>query len=69
MVKQFIRGKSTVDPIFAGFPVIPPAARPVMREIGRKRRATESEIARNPRSRSAVLRVAEKLDPLAGGVA
>jgi 16S rRNA (cytosine1402-N4)-methyltransferase len=69
MVKQFIRGKSTVDPIFAGFPVIPPAARPVMREVGRKRRATEAEIARNPRSRSAVLRVAEKLDPMAGGVA
>ncbi len=69
MVKQFIRAKSTVDPIFAGFPVIPPSARPVMREIGRKRRSTESEIARNPRSRSAVLRVAEKLDPNVGGVA
>jgi len=69
MVKQFIRTKSTVDPIFAGFPVIPPSARPVMREIGRKRRASEAEIARNPRSRSAVLRVAEKLDSSVGGVA
>jgi 16S rRNA C1402 N4-methylase RsmH len=40
-----------------------------MREMGRKRRATEAEIARNPRSRSALLRVAEKLDPNVGGVA
>ncbi len=67
MVKQFIRAKSTVDPVFAGFPVIPPSARPVMREVGRKRRASEAELARNPRSRSAVLRVAEKLDPNTGG--
>jgi 16S rRNA (cytosine1402-N4)-methyltransferase len=66
MVKQFIRSKSTVDPVFAGLPVIPPAARPVMREVGRKRRATEAEIARNPRSRSAVLRVAEKLAGVGG---
>jgi 16S rRNA (cytosine1402-N4)-methyltransferase len=66
MVKQFIRSKSTVDPVFAGLPVIPPSARPVMREVGRKRRATEAEIARNPRSRSAVLRVAEKLAGVGG---
>ncbi|MFM7396092.1 MAG: 16S rRNA (cytosine(1402)-N(4))-methyltransferase RsmH [Gammaproteobacteria bacterium] len=65
IVKQFIRAKSSVDPIFAGLPVIPESARPVMREIGRKRRATDAEIARNPRSRSAVLRCAEKI----GGVA
>ena len=60
-VKQFIRAKSTVDPVFAGFPVIPPSAQPVMREVGRKRRASEAEIARNPRARSAVLRCAERL--------
>ena len=69
MVKQFIRAKSTVDPVFAGLPVIPPSARPVMREIGRKRRAGEAELERNPRSRSAVLRVAEKLDLTTGGTA
>jgi 16S rRNA C1402 N4-methylase RsmH len=34
-----------------------------MREVGRKRRATEAEIARNPRARSAVLRCAERLPP------
>ncbi len=61
LVKQFIRVKSSVDPVFAGLPVIPPSAQPVMREIGRKRRASAAEIARNPRARSAVLRCAEKL--------
>ncbi|MBM4191497.1 MAG: 16S rRNA (cytosine(1402)-N(4))-methyltransferase RsmH [Gammaproteobacteria bacterium] len=61
MVKQFIRTKSSVDPVFAGLPVIPDAARPVMREIGRKQRAADAEIARNPRARSAVLRCAEKM--------
>ena len=61
IVKQFIRGKSTVDPVFAGLPVIPAAAQPVMREVGRKRRATDAEVSLNPRARSAVLRTAEKL--------
>jgi 16S rRNA C1402 N4-methylase RsmH len=34
-----------------------------MREVGRKRKPSAAEVARNPRSRSAVLRAAEKLDP------
>jgi len=67
LVKQFIRLKSSVDPVFAGLPVIPPAAQPVMREVGRKRRATEAEIAGNPRARSAVLRCTERLAPPASG--
>ncbi|MBM4212193.1 MAG: 16S rRNA (cytosine(1402)-N(4))-methyltransferase RsmH [Gammaproteobacteria bacterium] len=61
IVKQFIRVKSSVDPVFAGLPVIPLQAQPVMREVGRKRRAGEAELARNLRARSAVLRCAEKL--------
>jgi 16S rRNA (cytosine1402-N4)-methyltransferase len=70
IVKQFIRVKSSVDPVFAGLPVIPASAQPVMREVGRKRRASAAEIERNPRSRSAVLRCAERPPPyLAGGVA
>jgi 16S rRNA C1402 N4-methylase RsmH len=32
-----------------------------MREVGRKRRPSADEVACNPRSRSAVLRAAEKL--------
>ena len=65
IVKHFIRERSSVDPVFAGFPVIPASAQPLMREVGRKRRATEAEIARNPRARSAVLRCAERI--AAGG--
>jgi 16S rRNA (cytosine1402-N4)-methyltransferase len=61
IVKRFIRDRSTVDPVFAGLPVIPASAQPVMREVGRKRRASEAETARNPRARSAVLRCAERL--------
>ena len=68
IVKQFIRLKSSVDPVFAGLPVIPPSAQPVMREIGRKRRASEAELARNPRARSAVLRCAERLPPAEGRI-
>ena len=63
IVKHFIRARTQVDPAFAGLPVVPPAALPTMREVGRKRRATEAEIARNPRARSAVLRCAERLPP------
>jgi 16S rRNA (cytosine1402-N4)-methyltransferase len=65
IVKHFIRERSSVDPVFAGLPVIPASAQPRMREVGRKRRATEAEIARNPRARSAVLRCAERI--AAGG--
>jgi 16S rRNA (cytosine1402-N4)-methyltransferase len=61
LVKRFIRERTTVDPVFAGLPVIPASAQPVMREVGRKRRASDTETARNPRARSAVLRCAEKL--------
>jgi 16S rRNA (cytosine1402-N4)-methyltransferase len=60
-VKHFIRERSIVDPVYAGLPQIPDSAQPRMREVGRKRRASEAEIARNPRSRSAVLRCGERL--------
>ncbi len=61
IVKQFMREHSSVDPMWAGLPEIPAAAQPQLRLIGRKQRASEREVARNPRSRSAVLRVAEKI--------
>lgn len=63
IVKRFIRAHTEVDPVFAGLPVVPPAALPTMREVGRKRRASEAEVLRNPRARSAVLRCAERLPP------
>ena len=42
-------------------PIIPDSAQPRMKLVGRKQRATAQELARNPRARSALLRVAEKL--------
>jgi 16S rRNA (cytosine1402-N4)-methyltransferase len=61
LVKQFFRAKASEDPMYAGLPEIPAHARATMKLVGRKRRADAAEIARNPRSRSATLRVAEKL--------
>ncbi len=61
IVKLFLRQHSSVDPVWAGLPEIPAAAQPQLRLIGRKQRASEREIAGNPRSRSAVLRTAEKI--------
>ncbi len=61
MVKRFMRDHSQVDPMYAGLPQIPPQAMPGLRLVGRSVEPTEEEIARNPRARSARLRVAERL--------
>lgn len=61
LVKQFFRAKASEDPMYAGLPEIPAHARATMKLVGKKRRADSAEIARNPRSRSATLRAAEKL--------
>jgi len=60
-VKRFMQRESQVDPALRSLPVIPVQARPRLKIIGRKERAGEAELARNPRARSALLRVAEKL--------
>ena len=61
VVKEFMNSKSKVDPVFAGLPLVPAQARATMTLHGRKRRAAAEEVARNPRARSALLRIAEKL--------
>jgi 16S rRNA (cytosine1402-N4)-methyltransferase len=61
MVKQFMRRKSSTDPVYAGLPHVPPHAQPAMRLVGRKVRPSAAEVAANPRARSSVLRVAEKI--------
>jgi 16S rRNA (cytosine1402-N4)-methyltransferase len=61
IVKRFMQRASTVDAALARLPVVPLAARPSLQLIGRKLRPGPAEIARNPRARSALLRVAEKL--------
>jgi 16S rRNA (cytosine1402-N4)-methyltransferase len=61
LVKQFIRDASTLDPELARLPFLPAGAQPRRKRIGRKLRPGPLERERNPRSRSALLRVAEKV--------
>ncbi len=61
LVKDFIRTHSEPDPMLSRLPVLPPQLAPPLRRIGRKQRPTAAEIAANPRARSAVLRVAERV--------
>jgi 16S rRNA (cytosine1402-N4)-methyltransferase len=49
------------DPMFAGLPQIPLHARAKLRRIGRAIHPSAAEVAANPRARSAVLRVAERV--------
>ncbi|MGH8495336.1 MAG: 16S rRNA (cytosine(1402)-N(4))-methyltransferase RsmH [Gammaproteobacteria bacterium] len=60
IVKRYLRNQSRVPPEFAGLPEIPPAARPRLAKLRRPVRPSAAEIARNPRARSAILRVAER---------
>src|SRR5581483_1102919 len=61
LVKQFIRDASTPDPALAHLPLLPPSAQPRLRRVGRKLRSGPRERERNARSRSALMRVAEKI--------
>jgi 16S rRNA (cytosine1402-N4)-methyltransferase len=61
IVKRFMRREEQGDPVYAGLPDIPPHARPRLRRVGRAIDAGDAEVARNPRARSAVLRIAERV--------
>jgi 16S rRNA (cytosine1402-N4)-methyltransferase len=61
LVKRFIRREEQGDPVYAGLPEVPPHARPRLKRVGGRVVAREAEVAANPRARSAVLRVAEKV--------
>ena len=61
IAKRFIRREEQGDPVYAGLPQVPPHARPRLRRVGGAVVAGEAEVAANPRARSAVRRVAERL--------
>jgi 16S rRNA (cytosine1402-N4)-methyltransferase len=60
-VKRFMRRASEEPPQYRGLPDIPSQHLPPMKLIGKAIAATEAEVARNPRARSARLRIAERL--------
>ncbi len=61
IVKQFIQGEQNRDDLPARFPVkaidLP---QPRLRAVGKAIKPTALEVKQNPRSRSAVMRVAER---------
>jgi 16S rRNA (cytosine1402-N4)-methyltransferase len=61
LVKRFMQRHSQEDPVFAGLPEVPAHARPKLRRIGKAIHPSEAEVKRNPRARSAIMRVAERL--------
>ena len=61
IVKRFMRERSSPDNLPRGLPVrAKDLPAPELRQVGKAVRASEAEAKRNPRARSAVLRVAEK---------
>lgn len=61
IVKRFMRNASRVPPPLARLPSVPSAAGPLLKVVGGLQRCGEAERLRNPRARSARLRVAERL--------
>ena len=60
IVKRFMAREARGDEAYAGLPNIPPHARPRLTLVGKLVRPGEAELERNPRARSARLRVAER---------
>ncbi len=60
IVKRFMAREARGDEAYAGLPDVPPHARPRLTLVGKLVRPGVAELARNPRARSARLRVAER---------
>ena len=60
MVKRFMRDNSRESEQYRGMPNVPPEFRPALELVGRAVVADDEEIAKNVRSRSARLRIAER---------
>ncbi len=61
IAKRFIRDASREPEQYRGMPEIPAEFRPKLKPVGKAHVATADEVEANPRSRSARLRVAERL--------
>ncbi len=61
LVKRFFRARARGDELPRGVPVTADLVAPGLRLLNRGQRASAAEVASNPRSRSAILRAAEKL--------
>jgi 16S rRNA (cytosine1402-N4)-methyltransferase len=61
IVKRFMAREARGDEAYAGLPNIPPHARPRLALVGKLVRPGPQELERNPRARSARLRIAERL--------
>ncbi|RLJ18528.1 16S rRNA (cytosine(1402)-N(4))-methyltransferase RsmH [bacterium endosymbiont of Escarpia laminata] len=61
MIKRFMRDQAKGDRFPSGVPVTQAQLDPKLRLLGKAIRAGKAELEENPRSRSAVLRVAERL--------
>ena len=61
IVKRFMRDEARGDYYPPDLPIPQSALKPKLKLIGKAMRASEQETAENPRARSAVLRIAERL--------
>lgn len=61
LVKQFMRKQSKGDDFPPDLPVMQHQLKPKMKLIGKAQRASDREVTMNPRARSAVMRIAERL--------
>jgi len=61
IVKRFIRDQARGEQFPRGVPITADRVRPRLRAVGKAIQASPAEVAANPRARSAVLRVAERL--------
>ena len=61
IVKQFLKSASTIHDPLPELPILLPSVSPKLKLIGKAIKASNTECNNNPRARSAILRVAEKL--------
>lgn len=62
LVKRYMRDMARGDAVPAGVPILDSALNRRMRLLGKSVRASTGEVAANPRARSAIMRVAEKIN-------